>query len=129
MPETKTLAGVIVSPDDADVMTIYTLLSQRVDKSVVCTYVTHVGEIELRAPCDFVLVGSLQHVRDVIRFYEMADLPVPHVIHLVDQYEAQHANYERDFPGHTVSPIPMPQLDAMDITLKFDEFIALIETL
>ena len=129
MPETKTLAGFIVSPDDADVMTIYTLLSQRVDKSVTCTYVTHVGAIDLRAPCDFVLVGSLQHVRDVIRFYEMAGQPVPHVIHLVDQDEAPQVNYGQDFPGHTISPIPMPQLDAMDITLKFDDFIAVLETL
>jgi hypothetical protein len=129
MTKTKNLDGVIVSPDDADVMAVYTLLSQRVAGNVTCTYVTHVGEIDLRAPCDFVLVGALQHVRDVIRFYQMAARPVPHVIHLVDQTEALHLNYEQDFPGVTISPIPMPQLDAMDITLKFDEFIACIEAL
>jgi hypothetical protein len=129
MIQSHGLAGVIVSPDDADVIAVYMLLSQRVETSIKCTYVTHVGEIDLRAYCDFVLVGALQHVAAVIRLYDMAHQNVPHIIHLVDELEDNTVDYTREFPTAEISAFPMPQLDTMESTLKFDEFIDLMESL
>lgn len=87
------------------------------------TCYTRAKQIERHRHFDFLLVGDLQAIEEVIEVYGQGTVP-PMILLIPPQTVV-------DYPLSVLRIIPIIQsnLDVMDVTLQFDEFVWAVETL
>lgn len=122
--------GVIVSKHSEDIMAVAELLAARVRHRL-----TYVGrplptDIDPTEVYDFIIVGDVRVVREVVERYERADSEPPLIIHVIVADAAENIDEDYSGLGHVnIAPIQQASLDVQDTTLQLDLFEKVLRVL
>jgi hypothetical protein len=130
MDETRKWRGGVVVADDRHSHGLIELLAAPVRERIDLTYYDHPYGIETDLVFDFVIVFSLDNVRNVIKLYDSKRAPLPLLVHVDSPINIRGLQHDRLFPGVPILAIPQtPLRDEPGVTLEINLFARIFELL
>lgn len=118
----KPYRGIIISRGNEDIVAVAELLAARVRERLTYEGVPLPNDINLSKSYDFIMVGDMRVLRDVVERYRRVQVKPPLIIHVIyGSHERVITSYD-DLTGVDISPIRQASLDTQDTTLQLDLF-------
>jgi hypothetical protein len=130
MAETKKLQGGVIVADGHHTHGLIEMLAFHVRDRVEIAYYPHPYQIDLDHPHDFIVVLSLDDLRNVVKFYDAKRQDLPLIAHIDDPATLRRIRHDALFPGVKVVPIPQANLNAEPgVTLEVSMFANILNLL
>lgn len=126
---TKRFLGAVISEGNEDLPAIMELLAHRIRDEIEYVRYSTAKEIEFDKQFNFLVLGTIDVIRAVVKRYQDVGKELPLIIHLVYTREVRVFNYYQHFPGVNIAPIRQAPLDRPDTTLQLDLFEKIIAVL
>lgn len=128
-PKRKQRGAVIVATEH-HTHGLIELLATPVRDKLELVYYPHPYQIEAERGYDFVIVLSLDDLRNVIKFYDVKRFELPLIVHVDSPDRLQTIRHDLLFPGVHVLRIPQIGLDAEPgVTLEVNLFAKVLDLL
>jgi hypothetical protein len=131
MTENRKWRGGVVISDERHSRGLIELLAAPVREQMDLAYYDHAYKIELNdSRYDFVVVFSLEDLRNVIRYYDMKRTALPLLVHVDSPDYLRGLRHDKLFPSVRVLEIPQAPLSTEpDATLEINLFARIIDLL
>ncbi len=123
---TKLFGGVIISYHHRS-HAVTELLAARLRKRIELVHYIHPNAIE--GQHDFLLVFSVDDLRNVVTAYQLKNKSIPLILHLDTPEVLNKLDYTTLFPHVEIIPIEQANLAEPDVTLKITLFQQIVESL
>jgi len=116
------LQGGVVVPTDQGGHGMVQLLTFYARDQLDLMYYSHPYDVDVNKDFDFLIVLSVEHFQDVIKFYDIKQADLPLIVHLDTPYALAQFNHQRAYPGVPVLSLPRATTaaHAPDVTLELN---------
>jgi hypothetical protein len=130
MSENKKRVGGVILSEGHHTHGLIELLAFHVRDRVEIVYYPHPYQIETERPHDFIVVLSLEDLRNVVKFYDAKRWDVPLIAHIDDPARLRDVRHDLLFPGIQVVAIPQANISTEPgVTLEVSMFARILDVL